>query len=68
MGLLKFLLKLIKCKSQCSFNVQEFQDNNLDKVDLSQYILKPKDMIAINKIVKKRASIHNYLHKQITQI
>ena len=68
MGLLKFLLKLIKCKSQCSFNIQEFQDNNLDKVDLSQYILKPKDMIAINKIVKKRPSIHNYLHKQITQI
>ena len=68
MGLIKFLLKLIKCNSQCSFNVQEFQDNNLDKVDLSQYILKNKDMIAINKIVKKRASVNVYLHKQITQI
>ena len=68
MGLIKFLLKLIKCKSQCSFNVQEFQDNNLDKVDLSQYILKPKDMIAINKIVKKRPSVNVYFHKNITQI
>ena len=60
MGLIKWILKKCQCKSKCTFNVEDFDD--IAKVDLSQYILKKSDMIFISKLVKKRPSIHTYLH------
>ncbi len=60
MGLIKWILKKCQCKSQCGFNIEDFDE--IANVDLSQYRLKKSDMIFISKLVKKRPSIHTYLH------
>jgi len=68
MGFIKWFLKKIKCKSKCSFNIEEFNESIIN-VDLSQYRLKKSDMIYISKLVKNRPSIHFYTHgKNITNI
>jgi len=68
MGLIKFIVKLFRCQSKCSFNEQEFNDKGLEKVDLSKYKLKKNDMIAIDKIVRKRPSINTYLKENSLRI
>ena len=61
MGLAKFLAKLFKCSSKCNFNFDELADDLLD-IDLRQYQLKKEDLRRIEKIQRKRPSIHNYKH------
>ena len=68
MGLLKFLARLFKCNSNCSFNLDYFNTDELCKVDLGKYQLKVSDLLRIEKIIKKRPSINTYYKPQITQI
>tara|TARA_R110000823_G_scaffold191906_7_gene323563 strand:+ start:2212 stop:2436 length:225 start_codon:yes stop_codon:yes gene_type:complete len=68
MGLLRFIIKLFKCKSKCSFNEDEFIEKKLDSIDLSKYKLKKNDMIAIEKIVRKRPSINTYLRENTLRV
>ena len=68
MGLIKFIVNLFKCQSKCSFNEDEFNERNLDCVDLSKYKLKKNDMMAIEKIVRKRPSINTYLKENTLRV
>ena len=61
MGLAKFLAKLFKCSSNCNFNFEDLADDLLD-IDLRQYQLTEEDLRRIEKIQRKRPSIHNYKH------
>ena len=63
MGLLKWFCRRFKCMSDCAFNVEDFDTDLLD-IDLSQYQLKVGDLIQIEKIAKKRPSVHTYKHKK----
>lgn len=74
MGWLKTILRRFACKSKCTFNSNDFNEENLN-VDLTKYRLKVGDLMAIDKIIRKRASIHTYKHHnyknnkdQITEI
>lgn len=62
MGWFKSILKRFACKSKCSFNSDSF-DNDLLNVDLTKYRLKVGDLMAIDKIIRKRPSIHTYKHE-----
>ena len=53
MGLCKWLLKRITCKSKCSFNNDEF-DIDIFNLKLNEFQLKNKDMIRIGSILHKR--------------
>lgn len=68
MGLLKGIVKMFKCKSKCSFNEDTFIEKGLENVDLSKYRLKKEDMIAIDKIVRKRPSINTYIRDNTLKI
>ncbi len=57
MGLLKWIMKKISCKSDCSYNTSDFDTNELCSVDFSQYALKTSDLIRLQKIVLKRPSL-----------
>lgn len=61
MGWLKQILKRFACNSKCTFNSSDF-DKELVDIDLSKYKLKINDLIAIDKIIRKRPSIHTYKH------
>tara|TARA_R110000823_G_scaffold206489_1_gene337173 strand:+ start:97 stop:306 length:210 start_codon:yes stop_codon:yes gene_type:complete len=61
MGLLKSILKRFRCKSKCAFNSEDFNQDLLN-VDLSKYRLKVNDLMAIEKIIRKRPSINTYKH------
>ena len=63
MGIIKNLLKKFSCKSKCAFNQEDFSDS-IKSVDLSKYQLKVSDLMRIEKIIKKRPSIHTYLHDE----
>lgn len=72
MGILKKILQMFTCKSDCTFNTSDF-DQSLRRVDLSKYELKVSDLLAIEKIIKKRPSIYTYTHEKhvnmdITQV
>lgn len=65
MGILKKLLQMFSCKSDCTFNTSDF-NQDLRRIDLSKYELKVSDLIRLEKIVKKRPSIYTYTHdKQV---
>lgn len=68
MGFVKSIIKLFKCKSKCSFNEDEFTEKGLDNIDLSKYRLKKCDMVAIDKIVRKRPSINTYLKQNTLRV
>jgi len=53
MGLLKWCLKLFSCKSSCSFN-EEMYNENLNRLSLSEFELKHKDIKTIHRILTKR--------------
>ena len=55
MGLLKFLARLFKCESKCMFNIEEMSEKIKD-IDIDAFDLKPKDIIAVHKILNKRPS------------
>ena len=61
MGLWKNIIQKISCKSKCSFNSEDFNQDLLN-VDLTKYRLKTNDLILIEKIIRKRPSIHTYKH------
>ena len=74
MGWLKTILQKFACKSKCTFNSSDFNEDNLN-IDLTKYRLKVGDLMAIDKIIRKRASINTYKHAtyknnvdQITEI
>jgi len=56
MGLFKYICNKFKCKSSCTFNNEIF-DIELNKLSLSNFELKNKDMITIHKILNKRKLI-----------
>ena len=58
MGLCKWILKRITCKSKCSFNNDEF-DIDIFSLSLNDFKLKNKDMIRIGSILKKRNTKRN---------
>jgi len=53
MGLLKWMLKLFSCQSSCRFNEQVY-DDNLNRMSLSNFELKHKDIQTIHRILTKR--------------
>ena len=53
MGMCKWILKRITCKSKCSFNNDEF-DIDIFSLKLNDFQLKNKDMIRIGSILRKR--------------
>ena len=53
MGLCKWILKRITCKSNCSFNNDKF-DIEIFSTNLNEFQLKNKDMIRIGSILRKR--------------
>ena len=53
MGILKYILKKLSCKSSCSYNNSEFDLNHLHR-SLNNYQLKNKDIEKILKILIKR--------------
>ena len=61
MGLFKNIIKRFACKSKCTFNTEDF-NNDLLNIDLTKYKLKPSDLMAIEKIIRKRPSINFYKH------
>ena len=61
MGVLKNILKRFACKSKCTFNASDF-DEQIKHVDLTKYQLKVSDLMRIQKIINKRPSIANYYH------
>jgi len=63
MGLAKFLAKLFRCSSNCNFNFEDLAEDLLD-IDLRQYQLTEDDLKRIEKIQRKRPSIHNYKHNK----
>jgi hypothetical protein len=64
MDLIKALFKKFKCSSECDFNIKDVPDD-LFRIDLSQYMLKDKDVKRLLKIQKNRPSKHNYTHRPI---
>ena len=58
MGLCKWILKRITCRSKCSFNNDEF-DIDIFSLSLNDFKLKNKDMIRIGSILKKRNTKRN---------
>lgn len=63
------ILRRLSCKSDCSFNTDDF-NQDLRRVDLTKYELKPSDLLRIQKIVTKRPSVNLYLNdlRQTTEI
>lgn len=53
MGLIKWILKLFGCKSQCQFNEQVFSEE-YQITKLEEYALKHKDIQRIHRILSKR--------------
>ena len=66
MGCFKWLKKF-RCKSKCSFNIDHF-NNELINLDLSKYQLTLQDMKNIQRIAKKRPSVHVYTHNYLKEI
>jgi len=53
MGFIKWVLKLFSCQSSCKFNEQMF-DDKLNRMSLSDFELKHKDIQTIHRILTKR--------------
>ncbi len=53
MGFLKWLVKLFSCQSSCKFNEQLY-DEGLNRMSLSDFELKHKDIQTIHRILTKR--------------
>jgi len=53
MGFFKWCFKLFTCKSSCSFN-EEMYNENLNRLSLSEFELKHKDIKTIHRILTKR--------------
>ena len=53
MGIVKYILKKLSCKSSCSYNNNEFNIEHLHR-SLNHYTLKNKDLQKILKILNKR--------------
>jgi len=53
MGIIKYILKKLSCKSSCSYNNNEFKIEHLHRT-LNHYALKNKDLEKILKILNKR--------------
>ena len=53
MGIVKFILKKLSCKSSCSYNNNNFDISHLHR-SLNHYTLKNKDIERILKILNKR--------------
>lgn len=67
MGLFKWLCRRFACKSGCTFNPNDCDDDLLN-MDLSQYVLKVDDLKVLQNIRNKRASKHKYVHaKQVNR-
>ena len=62
MGLILKILRKFSCKSKCAFNTDDF-NQDLRRIDLTKYELKPSDLLRIQKIVKKRPSVNTYLNE-----
>jgi len=53
MGLLKSCMKLFSCKSSCKFN-EQYYDDEINRMSLSNFELKHKDIQTIHRILTKR--------------
>ena len=62
MGLLMKILRKLTCKSDCSFNTEDF-NQDLRRIDLTKYELKVSDLLRLQKITKKRPSVNTYLNE-----
>lgn len=64
MGLLKFCASMFSCKSSCKFN-EQYYDDNINRMSLSDFELKHKDIQTIHRILSKRK---RQVEKQINKL
>ncbi len=55
--MLKWLLKKLRCSSTCAFNPADVDTDELQRVDLSKFVLTKKDIIYIYNLVRNRPTI-----------
>jgi len=67
MGLIKWIISKFRCHSDCNFNTDDLPDDFLD-IDLNQYRLKKKDLLAVFKIMTKRPSKATHRHYRVNKI
>lgn len=69
MGICRFILTKISCKSSCVYNIDnEMYDRNAFTKPLAHYQLKIKDMKKIMKILNKREYIHYPVRSETTDL